>query len=679
MQRLRWAVAVFFAAIAAPTAVLVWQAHDQLKWEAFHRYRVMAEEMTSRLDRQLRALVDVEEGRAFSDYAFLIVTGDSSAPYVQRSVLSAYPVASAVPGLIGHFQVDAVGRFTTPLLPSADVQAADYGVSSAELAQRRALQERILTILGRNGLLRAGEREGHAAGKAAAPSSAPSGADVAGADAPADDGDAAGRRVDEAAQIAAQAAFERLEGLPANEAQARRELRAFGRVEDLKLDPRYQSKVAPAPAERAKLLQDPSEQRRKRTERGALPEQGTTPRDALLAKELPVRISLFESEIEPFAFAELDGEHFVLFRKVWREGERFIQGALIDSSAFVNATLNAAFRDTALSVVSDLAVAYRGDVVAVFSGEATGDYLSSADELQGALLYRSRLSAPLDDVELIFSIRRLPAGPAGSLVSWLAGIIALVLCGGFLLMYRLAERQIALYRQQQDFVSVVSHELKTPLTSIRMYGEMLREGWVDETKKRTYYGFIHDESERLSRLIDNVLQLARMNRNEATAEIQAVPASRLMAEIEAKIASQVSRMGRTLRVSCSAAARDALVRVDVDYLTQIVINLVDNAIKFSANAHRQDIEISCDQQREDAVTVTVRDYGPGVPKDQMKKIFELFYRSESALTRETTGTGIGLALVRQLADAMGGKVDVVNREPGAEFRLTLPAQRARGA
>ena len=92
-------------------------------------------------------------------------------------------------------------------------------------------------------------------------------------------------------------------------------------------------------------------------------------------------------------------------------------------------------------------------------------------------------------------------------------------------MYRLGVKQIRLTRQQQDFVSAVSHELKTPLTSIRMYGEILREGWADEEKKKTYYAYIHDESERLSRLISNVLQLARMTRNELRIDLKPVTVS----------------------------------------------------------------------------------------------------------------------------------------------------------
>jgi len=109
--------------------------------------------------------------------------------------------------------------------------------------------------------------------------------------------------------------------------------------------------------------------------------------------------------------------------------------------------------------------------------------------------------------------------------------------------------------------------------------------------------------------------------------------------------------------------------VDADAFAQIFINLVDNALKFSASAATKVVEIGSRRESDGGVLFTVRDFGPGVPKDQMKKIFELFYRPADELTRETVGTGIGLALVQQLATAMDARVDVRNREPGAEFRL----------
>ena len=179
-------------------------------------------------------------------------------------------------------------------------------------------------------------------------------------------------------------------------------------------------------------------------------------------------------------------------------------------------------------MMSDLVVAYQGDVLAVFTGNTSRGYLSSAEDLRGELLHRARFSAPLSNLELIFSINRLPPGPGANVINWLAAILLLVLCGGFFALYRLGVKQIELARQQQDFVSAVSHELKTPLTSIRMYGEMLREGWATEDKRKTYYDYIHDESERLSRLISNVLQLARLTRNDLRLELKPVTVAELM-------------------------------------------------------------------------------------------------------------------------------------------------------
>jgi signal transduction histidine kinase len=206
-----------------------------------------------------------------------------------------------------------------------------------------------------------------------------------------------------------------------------------------------------------------------------------------------------------------------------------------------------------------------------------------------------------------------------------------------------------------------------------MYGEILKEGWADEEKRQRYYEFIHDESERLSRLISNVLQLARISRNEPQFDMKQVAVAELMSNTESKIASQVQRAGFELRFIQDESAKDARINIDEDCFAQIIINLVDNAIKFSKDATEKIVEVRSKRIANGQLVFSVRDFGPGVPRDQMKKIFELFYRSESELTRETVGTGIGLAIVYQLTTAMGGSVDLVNVDPGAEFRVTWQA------
>jgi len=160
-----------------------------------------------------------------------------------------------------------------------------------------------------------------------------------------------------------------------------------------------------------------------------------------------------------------------------------------------------------------------------------------------------------------------------------------------------------------------------------------------------------------------------MNRDELKVEPHSVPVKQLMDMVESKVSTQVSHAGFTLRVDCSDPAAKESLLLDVDAFTQVMINLVDNAIKFSSQADDRRIEVSVKMSGEKSVEFAVRDHGPGIARDQMKKIFKLFYRSENELTRETVGTGIGLALVHRLATAMGGEVDVVNRDPGAEFRV----------
>ena len=684
---------VFFLALAIPTAVLIRQAYSELKWEAFHQHRVLAEELSVRINSRFSALISDEEARSFADYSFLKVAGDPSANFLQRSLLSAYPVTSAIPGLIGYFQVDTQGGFSTPLLPQLEEGTKAYGISHREREQRLVLQNRIRQILSDNRLVKGGEADSAVAGEsladrpqrrdqpvelnappatvAAPPAFMSSVRDSAGF--------TAGEKREE--QVPAQAAFDRLNVPAAAREQENKQktIGKLGRVEDLKLDDHYQadsvdelegpivSRVAPVTGKRA------------RKESSALPEPRAVFADKSRAATAPlanrVGIDIFESEIDPFEFSLLDSGHFVLFRKVWRDGQRYIQGALIGQQPFLEGSIKSLFDETLLSQMSDLIVAYQGDVFSVFSGQPSREYLSSSEALSGALLYRTRLSDPLSDVELIFSINRLPWGAGSTLINWVAAILILVLCGGFYLMYRLGAGQIELTRQQQDFVSAVSHELKTPLTSIRMYGEMLREGWASEEKKKTYYKYIFDESERLSRLINNVLQLARLTRNGIQADLKPVNVSTLLEGILVTISSQIERTGFELNLDCKVEAGDSLIRVDVDYFTQILINLVDNALKFSSKTDSRIIDISVRLWRNATVQFSVRDYGRGVPRDQMKKIFKLFYRSENELTRETVGTGIGLALVQQLAASMNGQVDVVNAEPGAEFRVSFPCVR----
>jgi signal transduction histidine kinase len=657
-RRIRRWLALFFLALAVPALVLVWHTWSQLNWQAFRQAQLVAEELAVRIDAGLVALMRVEEARGYGEYAFLIVEGDPDAEFVQRSPLSALPVEGSPAGLIGYFQVNADGDLSTPLLPPDDVDPQAWGVSAAERERRLAVERAVRDVLALNDLVPP------VPGLAAAPSFSIAPAGRAGAPPVAGDDAAAealsiGRAADD---LSAQAAFDRLS-----------ELRAAAPGADVRAI-RVEAQRLPT------LLTEVTVQRQSRTERTALPEASVEARRdelAAVASEPPgstvdgYRVSTFASEIDPFEISLLDSGHLLMFRKVWREGQRHIQGAVIDWQPFFAATVGSAFLAGNLARTADLLVLHDRRPLQLFQSAAA--LPAPADT--GVPLYQARLSPPFGAFELNFALHEVPRGPGGLLLGWVTIALIAVLVAGFWLMYRFALGQLRLARQQQDFVSAVSHELKTPLTSIRMYGEMLKAGWTDEARRNTYYDYIHAESERLSRLIDNVLQLARMTRRELVLKVEPATAGELMDLIRSKVSAQVERAGFELAIATDPDCTSAELAVDRDAFAQIMINLVDNALKFSAAAAHRVVELGCRRERDGAIVFTVRDHGPGVPRAQMKRIFELFYRPGDALARDTTGTGIGLALVRQLASAMGARVDVRNVDPGAEFSVRFGATR----
>jgi len=391
----------------------------------------------------------------------------------------------------------------------------------------------------------------------------------------------------------------------------------------------------------------------------------------LTSQQQNQNINLFESELEPFRFSLLKSGHFVAYRQVWRNGNRLIQGAILSVDQFFEDAIKSRFERSPLAKFTRLSIAHGGNLLTSFP-KKTMSYRSRREPVNGELLSSTNLADPFGQLSLVFHTIDMPSGESGKFIMMMASLLVLSLIFGTYALYRLTYRQTLLAQQHQDFISSVSHELKTPITSIKMYGEILKQGWADKTKREEYYDFIYSEAERLSRLISNILQISKVSRDSLNLDVKNVDITELTNIIHSKIDTQLNQSGFECSLNTTTELETCSINIDLDAFTQIIINLVDNAIKYSAQSKQKKIVISLSLSKNSRLKLSVRDFGPGIAKDKTEKIFELFYRIGNEMTRESKGTGIGLALVKELTHAMNGNIKVVNQAPGADFVLSFP-------
>jgi signal transduction histidine kinase len=270
-------------------------------------------------------------------------------------------------------------------------------------------------------------------------------------------------------------------------------------------------------------------------------------------------------------------------------------------------------------------------------------------------LYRASDAAPLAAVE-----RQIRIFSAAFV------LLLLVIVAGLVATYRLVRRETEMARLKADFVANVSHDLKTPLSLIRMFGETLEMGRVrDDAARQEYYRVITRESERLSRLIDNVLDFSRIEGGHRRYERVPTPVEPLVRETLEAFGYPLAQQG--FRVEVQVAPDLPEVPMDADAVGQALANLVDNAIKYSAERKALRVEATL---RDGELALTVADEGIGIPREAQQRIFEKFYRVGRSETQGRRGSGVGLALVRHVAEAHGGRV-TVESQPGAGSRFTL--------
>lgn len=625
MVRLKLYFLLFCVAVSVPLSYVVWRTYTGVAREELAQLEFFAEALIDDMQKELAELIQREERRAVDEY---------QAPASDRAA-SPLSTPPKEPYILGYLQNQPDGRMQTPLVADSGQAPPRYRDVVATLdAVNQAFNQKKRTL----------------------PPSAPEPRMTLPAKA-------------ETLKTQPSTFAERYLAAPQRKSSQTHLGQKSVRVEEL--TPRQMSNLAgqaadavvprPEAAEKAEAEIDAVAETLKHREATAPPLSSTSSPESSVSASNRQR---FQVEVAPMQSLFIDSERVFIFRRVAVKDRILRQGFVLMLKPFLQHMADAYFTPHPMAAFSRLTLKVVGNE------PQTGGFQTGAAAREGRVVALRTFPAPFDFISAAIACDHIPASPARKSVHIALAALGAVLLLGLLAIYHSVRSVVDLSERRSRFVSSVTHELKTPLTNIRMYVEMLEQGIAaTPQREQEYLGIIGSESTRLSRLINNVLTLAKLEKKQHHVELQPGRLEDLFNEAHAIMAPKLAQEGFDLTIG---TGREIEMAYDREAMLQVLINIIENSIKFGRNAPDRHIHI--DARIEGPwVRIAVADTGPGVPHPALKRIFDDFYRAESALTRTTSGTGIGLALVKKLVAAMGGRVEAANNpQTGCTITLRLP-------
>jgi signal transduction histidine kinase len=366
-------------------------------------------------------------------------------------------------------------------------------------------------------------------------------------------------------------------------------------------------------------------------------------------------------EVAPFQSVLIDEARVFVFRRIVINGQIYRQGLVLQVDALLSHLMRTFFASQPMAGFTRLRM----------SSADQGKVLRALDA--GAAVRRDRFvltrtfAPPFAFLQATLSCDDIPPSVARSTLNWVLAALAGIFLLGISAIYVSTRKLVDFSERQTRFVSSVTHELKTPLTNIRMYIEMLEQGVArDPEREQEYFRILDAEGRRLSRLITNVLELSRLEKRHRRPELHPGDFEDVLAEVGRLAAEGIRQAGFTLTIENHLTRR---ISYDCEIMVQVLVNLIENSLKFGRACATKQIAVRLhDEGRR--IRLEVSDTGPGIPGRDLKKIFNDFYRSEDAAVRAAGGTGIGLALVRRFVALVGGEVAAKNND-GAGCTITV--------
>ena len=371
-----------------------------------------------------------------------------------------------------------------------------------------------------------------------------------------------------------------------------------------------------------------------------------------------------QAEVAPFQSVFIDERRVFTFRRILIAGRMYRQGFVLELDALFSGLIRDHFSGQPMARFTRLRLR------AVDQGREALATEAGAAAARPRIVLSRAFPPPFAFLHATLESEAIPPSAGRSTLNLALAALAVVILVGLLALYQSAKKVVDFSERQSRFVSAVTHELKTPLTNIRMYVEMLEQGMArDPDREQAYFRVLHAEGERLSRLITNVLELSRLEKNHRRPDLKTGTFEEVLAAVAELMGEPIRQAGFVLKCE-NRLARPF--RYDREIMVQVLINLIENSIKFGAQSAVKAITVRLREEAE-RVRVEVADTGPGIPGRDVRKIFNDFYRAENAVTAAAGGTGIGLALVKRFVGLVGGRVSAANNAgPGCTITIDLP-------
>jgi two-component system, OmpR family, phosphate regulon sensor histidine kinase PhoR len=366
-------------------------------------------------------------------------------------------------------------------------------------------------------------------------------------------------------------------------------------------------------------------------------------------------------KLEPIILSDSASSRVLLVFAMGGTGDQ-VGGFLLDESAFIRDLLAPKLREAAGTEF----------IVGVFRGE-NAEPLFVSEPVEGNSLVQRKILWLFPSSTVGIKLKGMTVEEIlrrRSLRNFLLiGLLDVVLLAGVILVYRSMRRELELARMKSDFVSNVSHELRTPLALIRMFAETLDMGRIrEEGKKQEYYRTILRETERLTRLVNNILNFSRMEAGKKEYHFAGVDLNGVVSGVLDTYHQHLQSAGFTPRIELGSGL--PLIRGDAEAIAEALINLLDNAVKYSNEEKFLRVATLANDR---TASVEVQDHGIGIAPEHREKVFEMFYRVSGGPVHTTKGSGLGLTLVKHIMEAHGGRAELESMPgKGSTFRLFFP-------